>query len=464
MTIKPSRFAVLWFFVFANVLAAADLPNADLPNADLPNADLPNIVLVFVDDLGYGDLGCYGNTQIRTPNIDRLATQGQRWTSFYSAGSTCVTSRTGLMTGRHPSLLAGAKLVDSRESMMASMFQKHGYATAVIGKWHLADWRRHHFVKSPMHPLECGFQHYFGTPASNDIPAPPGKIQNRELFDHCDKFTFPVPLIRGREVIEYPANQELFTQRYTAEAIKWIHNHRHERFFLYLPHNMPHAPVFASKSFQGRSEAGEYGDVIEEIDWSVGELTAALDDLELSRKTLFVFTSDNGPWKTFEVHGGSSGPLRGEKGTSWEGGYRVPAIFRWPGKIKSRSVDGIGASVDLYATFAALIGAEQPVESTGYVSQDLRAALLDGRKSPRTAWLMDERDADAFRSGKWKIHLSTLSHLSDPVTRQAVPSVKHDPPLLFDLANDLSEQRNVASTHPEVVQRLLKQMQAFQTR
>ena len=246
------------------------------------------------------------------------------------------------------------------------MLKKCSYRTAILGKWHLAGYPKD-FTKSPMHPLECGFDYHFGTPGSNDVPAPLGKIQNRKLFDECNKFTFQIPLIRGRAVVEVPADQELFTSRYTAEAVSWIKKVKGERFFLYLDHNMPHAPVFASPKFQGRSAGGRYGDVIEEIDWSVGELMAALKENGLDEKTLVVFTSDNGPWSVFGPHAGTAGPLRGEKGTSWEGGFRVPGIFRWPGKIVPGKVDGLAANLDLYATFATLSGGTQPETRPGYI-------------------------------------------------------------------------------------------------
>lgn len=422
----------------------------------------PNVVLIFVDDMGYGDLGCYGNSKIKTPNIDKLAARGQRWTSFYSSGSTCVPSRTGLMSGRHPALLGKQKLPASPKSLMAAMFKRQGYATAILGKWHLAGYPKD-FTTSPMHPLECGFDYHFGTPGSNDVPAPVGKRQNREVFDTCNKFTFQVPLIRGREVVEFPANQELFTKRYTEEAVKWIHARKDEHFFLYLAHNMPHAPVFASKKFQGTSDGGRYGDVVEEIDWSVGKVVAALKEAGVEKNTLVVFTSDNGPWSMFGPHGGTAGPLRGEKGTSWEGGYRVPGIFNWPDTIKPASIDGMAANLDLYATFAALTGGDEPTDKQGYISQNLSGVLLRQEESPRTQWLFTG-GAEAFRSGQYKIHLSTKTHSSDPDTRKRVPPVKHDPPLLFDLEAEVSERTNLAASKPDEVVRLLAEMKAFRGR
>jgi arylsulfatase A len=419
----------------------------------------PNIILIFVDDMGYGDLACYGNEQIKTPNIDRLAAEGLRWTSFYSSGSTCVPSRRGLMTGRHPALMGNANLVETREQLMASMLNQQGYATAILGKWHLAGYPKD-FTDSPMHPLECGFDSHFGTPGSNDVPAPKGKIQNREVFDTCDKFTFRVPLIRGREVVEFPTNQELFTARYTEEAVAWIESNRDERFFLYLAHNMPHAPIFASERFQGTSDGGRFGDVVEEIDWSVGQVMDAVKKAGIDDETLIVFTSDNGPWSMFGPHGGSAGPLRGEKGTSWEGGFRIPGIFRWPGQIQPGVVDDMAANLDLYATFATLTGGSQPTELNGYISRDLSGVLLRGEQSPRTQWLYTG-GVTAFRSGDYKIHLSTKDRSSDPDTRRREPITTHAPPLLFNLTSDMGERNNIAAENPEIVVRLLEEIETF---
>ena len=421
----------------------------------------PNIVLIFVDDMGYGDLGCYGNKRNKTPNIDRLAAEGQRWTSFYSSGAVCVPSRTGLMTGRHPALFAAGRnnLAKVRDKLMASMLKKQGYATAILGKWHLAGYPKD-FSKSPMHPLECGFDYHFGTPGSNDVPAPPGKRQTRNLFDACDKFTFKVPLIRGRKLIEVPADQELLTKRYTQEAVKWIGTNKEKPFFLYLAHNMPHAPVFASKAFQGRSKGGRFGDTVEEIDWSVGQVMKAIKEAGIDENTLVVFTSDNGPWSMFGPHGGTAKPLRGEKGTSWEGGYRVPGIFRWPSKIKPGEVGGLAANLDLYATFATLSGGDQPKGLQGFISKDISGVLLRGAASPRKKWFYSS-GAIAFRSGNYKMHLSTKNRSSNPDTRAREPIRKHDPPLLYDLSTDIGEQNNIAADHPQIISRLLKEMAAF---
>jgi len=428
-----------------------------------PAEDAPNIVLIFVDDMGYGDLGCYGSKRNRTPNIDRLAAQGQRWTSFYSSGATCVPSRRGLMTGRHPVLMGRANLAQARNRLLAAMLKRHGYATAILGKWHLAGYPKD-FTTSPMHPLECGFDSHFGTPGSNDVPAPPGKRQTRALFDACNKFTFQVPLIRGRKVVELPVDQELLTSRYTAEAVKWIKQERDKPFFLYLAHNMPHAPVFASPEFQRKSKGGRFGDVVEEIDWSVGQVMKAVRDRGIEKETLIIFTSDNGPWTMFGPHAGVADPLRGEKGTSWEGGYRVPGIFHWPGRIKPAVVNGLAANLDLYATFSRLASGSLPDQETtsqkGYISKDLSATLLKGEASPRRKWIYASGDS-AFRSGNYKILLSSKKRSSNPDTRQREPVTRHDPPLLFDLSKDIGEQQNLSESNPEIVARLLKEMAEF---
>lgn len=419
----------------------------------------PNIVLIFVDDLGYGDIGCFGNKKTKTPNLDRLAKDGQKWTSFYASGATCVPSRRGLMTGCHPALLGKSRFVEHRDQLLPAMLKKRGYATAILGKWHLAGYPKD-FTTSPMHPLECGFDYHFGTPGSNDVPPPPGKKQTREVFDNCDKFSFPVPLIRGRKVVENPVNQELLTKRYTEEAVKWIKAKKDERFFLYLAHNMPHAPIFASPEFQDRSKNGQFGDVVEEIDWSVGQVVKALKDSGIERETLVIFTSDNGPWTMFGPHGGVATPLRGEKGTSWEGGFRVPTIFHWPGSIAPAVVSEMGANLDLYATFAKLTGKPATNSMNGFISKDLSGVLLANRTSPRKRWFFPSGSI-AFRSGDYKIHTKTKIRSSNPDTRKREPMTTHNPPLLFDLSKDISERTNIASQHPQIVARLLAEMNAF---
>jgi len=419
----------------------------------------PNIILIFCDDLGYGDLGCYGHPTIETPNIDRLAAEGQRWTSFYAAGNFCVPSRKGLMSGRHPDMLKREPLVADRDALLPAMLQRQGYDTAILGKWHLAGYPDD-FTTAPMHPLECGFDYHLGTPGSNDAPGPPK--QTLEAFDNATSETWKIPLIRGREVVENPADQSLFTKRYTEEAVEWIKKEREAPFFLYLAHNMPHVPIFASEEFQNKSAAGTYGDVVEEIDWSVGEVLGAVSEMGIDGDTLIIFTSDNGPWTVFGPrHAGTAAPLRGEKSTTWEGGSRVPGIFRWPGKIEPGSVvDGIGVNLDLYATFAALAGVERsdlPNDKPGWMSTDLTSALFDSEPSPRREWYYGN---SGLRMGKYKLLVSTRTP-TNIHTRQRAPSVQHDPPLLFDLEADIAEQDNIAASHPELVDDLLRRMREY---
>ncbi|MEM1444291.1 MAG: sulfatase-like hydrolase/transferase, partial [Verrucomicrobiota bacterium] len=421
-------------------------------------AEKPNIILIFVDDLGYGDLGCYGNEVIKTPNLDRLAAEGQRWTSFYASGSTCVPSRRGLMSGRHPALLMKEPLIEDREALMPAMLKSLGYQTAMLGKWHLAGYPKD-FTTAPMHPLNCGFDSHFGTPGSNDAPGPPK--QTLEAFDNATSETWKIPLIRGREVVEDPADQSLFTKRYTEEAVKVIESASQEEapFFLYLAHNMPHIPIFPSEEFEGVSKGGIYGDVVEEIDWSVGQVVEAVEKAGIAEDTLIVFTSDNGPWTVFgERHAGTAKPLRGEKSTSWEGGFRVPGIFYWPGTIEPAVIEGMGANLDLYRTFGTLAGSDEfPEEKPGWMSVDLTPTLLTGEPSPRNSWLYAN---DAYRSGPFKIHVAT-SHPTNPETRKGTPPTKHDTPLLFHLEDDIAEQNDIASQHPEIVERLVSEMEAL---
>ena len=419
------------------------------------SAEPPNIILIFVDDLGYGDLGCYGNEVIKTPHLDRLAAEGQRWTSFYASGSTCVPSRTGLMSGRHPTLLGDQPLREDREALLPAMLKRQGYQTAMIGKWHLAGYPKD-FTTAQMHPLNCGFDSHLGTPGSNDAPGPPK--QTREAFDNATSETWKIPLIRGREVIEDPADQSLFTKRYTEEAIEVIQNASEEAspFFLYLAHNMPHVPIFPSPAFEGVSEGGIYGDVIEEIDWSVGQVMKTVKEAGIEKNTLIVFTSDNGPWTVFGPrHAGTAKPLRGEKSTSWEGGYRVPGILHWPGTIQPAEIDGIAANLDLYATFATLAGAEDlPNQKPGWMSLDLTPTLLKEEASPRTSWLFGR---NAYRSGNYKIH-RVITHPTNPETRKKTPAITLETPMLFDLSADPGEQTDIAGEHSDLVERLQNEM------
>jgi arylsulfatase A len=410
--------------------------------------DAPNVVVIYADDLGWGDLGCYGAPSIRTPNLDRMAAEGQRWTDFYVAASVCTPSRAALLTGRLPvrSGMASDKrrvlFPDSKgglpasETTLAEALKGKGYSTACVGKWHLG-----HLPE--FLPTRQGFDAYFGIPYSNDMDRAAGAAP-KVIRDPKSEY-WNVPLLRGEKEVERSPDQALLTKRYTEEAVGFIRASKAKPFFLYLAYAMPHVPLFASPAFRGKSPRGLYGDAVEEIDWSVGELLKALREEGLEGRTLVVFASDNGPWLTFDDHGGSAGPLREGKGSSWEGGMRVPGIFRWPGKIAPGVVRGIGCTMDIYATALALAGVE-PGKIDGL---DLSKALFDGAPSPRESMMYHRDEAlYAVRKGRWKLHFQTRAGYGE------AKAVVHDPPLLFDLGVDPGEKWNVAAKHPEVVEDL----------
>ncbi|HEX7900767.1 MAG TPA: sulfatase [Planctomycetota bacterium] len=415
--------------------------------------DKPNIVVVFCDDLGYGDLGCFGHPTIRTPNLDRLAAEGQKWTSFYAASPVCTPSRAALLTGPH-ALRSGMASPDPRvlfpdskgglppsEITVAELLKTRGYATACVGKWHLG-----HLPEYL--PTRQGFDRYFGIPYSNDMDLAPGAPPMRKAVREPKSAYWNVPLMRNEEILRRAPDQSELTRLYTEEAVKFIREKKDGPFFLYLAHSLPHVPLFRSKRFEGASSRGLYGDVVEEIDWSVGELVRALKESGVDKNTLVLFTSDNGPWLVYDEFGGSAGPLKDGKGGTWEGGMRVPGIFSWPGRIAPGTVDGIGCATDLLATAARLAGAELPSDRE-LDSVDLAPALFDGKPSPRDT-MVYYRDADlyAVRKGPWKAHVRTKPSFGPG------PALAHDPPLLYHLGVDPGEKRDVASQHPAIAAEL----------
>ena len=433
--------------------AAAALPSC-LTTMEPKKSSKPNIILIMVDDMGYGDVGCYGNKTIATPNMDALAENGIRFTDFYTAGAWCVPSRKGLMTGIHPYRRSVQRMRNLGPKItMAEMLKQKGYATALLGKWHLG-------MDDGVHPLDQGFDYFYGTPGSNDVPAPKGRSQNYDVFQTAREEEWPVELIRNRELVEMPAKQSLFTQRYTEESIQFIRKNKKNPFFLYLAHNMPHVPIFASEKFKGKSEGGIYGDVIEELDWSVGEIVRTLKKEGLTENTLLIFTSDNGPWTMFKEFGGIAHPLRGEKGTGWDGGSGVPAIISWPGKIKPAVSSAFMVNLDIYATLAAITGSDLP---TGYKvdSLDMSGVLFRGEDSPRTSYLFFSCGhwdfPFSYRSGNYKIHFRSNDMLRDPITGEDAPLAEYDPPLLFDLKKDRGERTNIAEDEPEVLKRMIRE-------
>ncbi|MDX2033508.1 MAG: sulfatase [Blastocatellia bacterium] len=412
-----------------------------------------NFVVIFCDDLGYGDLGSFGNPTIRTPHLDRMAAEGQRWTSFYSADSVCTPSRSALLTGRLPirtGMFSDTNRVlfpnstgglPASEITIAEALKTRGYATAAIGKWHLG-WQPEYL------PMRQGFDSYFGIPYSNDMDAT-FKFSTRAEYINLMKTPkreyWNVPLQRNETVLERPADQTTITRRYTDEAIQFIRTNRNKPFFLYLAHSMPHMPLFRSKEFEGKSARGLYGDVIEELDANVGRLLETLRQMRLDRNTLVVFTSDNGPWALFDEQGGSAGLLRGAKGGTYEGGMREPTIIWQPGAIKPGVITDIGSTLDLLPTFCALAGAAAPSDRVldGF---DLSGVLHGKGRGPRkTMFYWRGSQLYAVRHGSFKAHFITKSEYGGE------PAVTHATPELYNLDQDPSEKWNVAAQHPDVI-------------
>jgi len=432
------------------------LPSQPASGQQRVPGDRPNIVLIFTDDMGYGDVGAYGHPTIRTPHIDTLAAEGQRWTQFYTAASVCTPSRAGLLTGRLPIRygMSGSRRVlfpDSslglppEEVTLAEALKARGYATGMVGKWHLGH-------LPAFLPTANGFDSYFGIPYSNDMDRVPnlGPAGQAGVKDPRSEF-FNVPLMRNAAIIERPTNQTTLTRRYTEEAVSYIRAQKGGPFFLYLAHSMPHVPLFRSEQFAGRSARGLYGDVIEELDWSVGQIVSALRAEGLADNTLVLFTSDNGPWLSYDEQGGSAGLLRAGKGTTWEGGMRVPFVAWWPGRIRPAVVTTPGTTMDLYATAVRVAGGTIPTDRPldGY---DVGPVLLGTGTSAREAvFYWRQRELYAVREGAWKAHF-----ISEGAYGQFGGKTVHETPEIYNLDHDPSEKHNIAAAHPDVVARLRK--------
>ncbi len=428
----------------------------------------PNIVVIFCDDLGYGDIGPFGAKGHATPNLDRMAAEGIRFTRFYVAQPVCSASRAALMTGCYSSRvnIFGALGPNSKiglnlnETTIAEVAKQRGYATAIFGKWHLGD--RQQFL-----PKQQGFDEYLGLPYSNDMwpgrfapgqpEADPKRLKNAYP---------PLPLIEGDEprIAAVTADdQRQLTTWYTESAVSFIDRHKDQPFFLYVPHTMVHVPLHVSDKFKGHACDGLYGDVVEELDWSVGQILAAIKKNGLDEKTLVMFTSDNGPWLNYGNHAGSAGPLREGKGTCWEGGVREPFVARWPGKIPAGSVCQEPAmTIDLLPTFAKLMGAKLPDRKIDGL--DIWP-LLSGdpaAKSPHDAFYFYYRqnELQAVMSGPWKLYLphTYVTLAGGEGGRDGRPvqykNRKIEQPELYNVVDDIGEKTNVAAEHPEIVKRL----------
>ncbi len=443
------------------------MPIAALNAAESANGAKPNVVLIFIDDLGYGDIGPFGNTKHKTPNLDQLAKEGRKFTSFY-ATPVCSMSRACLLTGCYnvrvsiPGVMfPGAKNgLNPNETTLAEIVKPQGYATTCIGKWHLGH-------REPFLPTKQGFDSYFGIPYSNDMTIDPEHARfakdcvfregMTEEKARAGAIRNTVPLMRGDEVVEYPADQSTLTKRYTEEAIKFITANQAKQFFLYLPHSMVHVPLAASEAFRGKSEGGLFGDAVEEMDWSVGQIMKTLSDLKLDEKTLVIFTSDNG------AASGSSAPWRGKKGTTFEGGVREPCIMRWPGRIPAGTTcNQIAGNIDVLPTLAKLVGTEVSKDRV-IDGRDISSLILnDNAPAVRDTHLYFNGGSNlaAIRQGDWKLFLI------DPTTPRNTPAGRRNANRnsetslpLFNLKDDPAETTDVAEKHADVVARLKEEAQ-----
>ncbi|HAW98500.1 MAG TPA: arylsulfatase [Opitutae bacterium] len=423
----------------------------------------PNVVIMFMDDMGYADIGPFGAKGYPTPNLDQMADEGRKFTDFYVTQAVCSASRAGLLTGCYnvrvgimgalgPKSTIG---INPKEVTIAEICKQKGYATACYGKWHLGHLKK--FL-----PMQHGFDDYFGLPYSNDMwPYHPG-VLHLPMKERVKRWP-NLPLIDGNEVVN-PAvtgkDQEQLTTQYTERAVSFIEKNKEKPFFVYIPHSMVHVPLYVSDKFKGKSKAGLFGDVMMEVDWSVGQIMKALRRHNLEKDTLFVFTSDNGPWLNYGDHAGSAAPLREGKGTMFDGGCKEPTLAWWPGTIPANSVCREPAmTIDLLPTIAGLIGAELPKHRID--GKDIRPLFTDDEaKSPQEAYYMYYgNQLQAVRQGKWKLHFphGYRTMAGKPGGTGGIPTRYSQAKIglsLFDLEKDVGESKDLSKKHPDVVKRL----------
>jgi arylsulfatase len=442
----------LLFFLVLALLAGCKSAETD----STPDR-LTNIVIIFTDDQGYQDLGCYGSPDILTPNIDKMAQNGVRFTQFYAAQGVCSASRAALLTGCYPNRIGvnGAFMPEATQALnldettIAEMLKPLGYATAIFGKWHLGS-------HPDYLPTRQGFDEYFGIPYSNDMwPRHP----SQGTIFHFP----PLPLYDGETIIETLEDQSMLTTQITEHAVDFIHRHKDQPFFLYVPQPQPHVPLFVSDKFKGKSERGLYGDVIMEIDWSVGQILAALAEDGLAENTLVIYASDNGPWLSYGDHSGEAIPLREGKGTAWEGGVRVPGIMKWPGKIPpAYTYEGPVMAIDVLPTIAAITGAPLPPRSID--GKNILPILENeaGAQNPHEAYYFyyNTNELHAVLQHPWKLYLPhryrSLNGRPGGTGGMPVEYDMNDMGMeLYNLADDIEEQHNVLDAYPEIVDSLL---------